>query len=208
MSNLLSFLNDKKTGIIIMICGIMLLVFSSLVEKLSGPSFDEIYIKVEEKDLKLRYTVADSLRPVIKTYNANVQITGHPYFKMKKENHVLGLFIPDFAMYDIIYGFLILSVCVIFLKRMWKFDPDKPFSSQIVEGVKYAAIACFIFTGIDYFRFVLINNYILDATNNFYHLKKFHFHTTPLAWSGVLLIWLYRIIQKACALQTEQEFTV
>lgn len=188
----------------------MLAAFSHISDLLTDQMYDPTDIKVEEKDLRLRYTENDSLHPVIRAFSPTVVVKGKPFIKVEG-NYLVNFFAPGDSVEDPLFALLFISLAIIFLfriKKISRIDIDKPFTSQMVIGIKWAGICCLVFALLDYLRLYLINNYIKDVTDNIYHLERFTFFSSTFAWAGLLLSWLYRILRKAEVLQIEQELTV
>ncbi len=205
----MSFFKNKKLGLTIWLCSIILLSLMALADNLNNLPLDEVYIKVEEEKISSQFFFEDSVRPTIRTFDESTVIKGHPYLKIKEGNMLLKLFAPgDDIFLDPIYTLLILSICIIFLIRMKTYNVEKPFSSQMVEGLKQAGITCFIFAAADYFRLCLVNKHIQSITQNIYHLEKFTIFSIVAFWIGILLSSLYKIMKKAEVLQQEQDLTV
>jgi hypothetical protein len=96
---------------------------------------------------------------------------------------------------------------IIFLVRVRKLNLNKLFSPGVISGLGWAGITCFVFAVLHYLRMYLINNYVIEATQKNYHLEHFSI-INAYTWAGILVTWLYRILQQAEQLQTEQELTV
>jgi len=200
---------DKKLELKAWLWFIIIVVMLSFVENISYVSntrFLDTHIRVREKN---ETSFDSSLHPVINSFAPTVKIRGYPYLEIRGRYILLKLFAPGYP-YELnpIYGLLLIAVSVIFLRRMKYYDINKPFSSQMMGGVRQVAFACIIFALADYLRLYLINKYILATTDGLYRLERFGFFDRPGYWAAILIFWLYKILKKAEVLQQEQELTV
>jgi len=169
----MKFLKPQKLKIILWIIAFMLLTLSAFIEKAINVNNDEVYIKIEERNFASKFFLEDSLRPLIKSFSSGVFIRGYPQIKLEKENLLVKLFAPDPIIFsDPIYTILILSIGLVFLVRLKKFNSDQPFSSKMIDGIKWAALLCLLFSGLNMLRYIFVNNKINSLTDNLYHLEK------------------------------------
>ncbi len=200
-------MNKSKIALAGSLCLIIAIFLGGLSDKITSPSgFVEIKVREKKKDFLIDPL---KLRPSIDSFDAMTTIVGHPYLEIKfNRRNWIEIFAPDLVFFDSLVALCVISICLVFLLRLKKIDPDKPFSIQVLAAVKWATIIAFIFSGIDYLRLYLLDEYVMEVTNNVYQLPIFSIHSSGLFLLGVCLLLLFRILERAELIQQEQDLTV
>ncbi|MEI2740385.1 MAG: hypothetical protein V9F01_16550 [Chitinophagaceae bacterium] len=200
-------MNKSKIALAGSLCLIIAIFLGNLTEKITSPSgYVEIRVRENKRDISLAPV---KQRPSIDSFDAKTTIVGHPYLEISfNHRNWIEIFAPDLVFFDPIVALCVISICLVFLLRLKKIDPDKPFSIQVLAAVKWATIITFTFAGIDYLRLYLLDEYVMKVTNNIYRLPIFSIPSSGLFLLGICLLLLFRILQRAELIQQEQELTV